>query len=135
MFQYLVKFSLYAHTGGHTMYWPIVGLLPPTCIELTQFPNSTWKLAGLQVLANKLHLALQIFLNTWHKTTVTWASGTVALKKVFLEISQNSQENTCDRDSFLIKLAGWCFCILQYLFCFWKIIQLARDPFSVSFFA
>ena len=25
-------------------------------------------------------------------------------KKVFLEISQNSQENTCDRVSFLIKL-------------------------------
>ena len=26
------------------------------------------------------------------------------MKKVFLEISQNSQENTCARDSFLIKL-------------------------------
>ena len=26
------------------------------------------------------------------------------VKKVFLEISQNSQENTCARDSFLIKL-------------------------------
>ena len=24
-----------------------------------------------------------------------------SVKKVFLEISQNSQENTCDRDSFL----------------------------------
>ena len=28
----------------------------------------------------------------------------VLLKKVFLEISQNSQENTCARVSFLIKL-------------------------------
>ena len=27
-----------------------------------------------------------------------------SVKKVFLEISQNSQENTCDRVSFLIKL-------------------------------
>ena len=27
-----------------------------------------------------------------------------SIKKVFLEISQNSQENTCARDSFLIKL-------------------------------
>ena len=26
-----------------------------------------------------------------------------SVKKVFLEISQNSQENTCARDSFLIK--------------------------------
>ena len=29
---------------------------------------------------------------------------TCSLKKVFLEISQNSQENTCARVSFLIKL-------------------------------
>ena len=32
------------------------------------------------------------------------ANGGVLLKKVFLKISQNSQENTCARDSFLIKL-------------------------------
>ena len=29
-----------------------------------------------------------------------------SLKKVFLEISQNSQENNCARVSFLIKLQG-----------------------------
>ena len=28
-------------------------------------------------------------------------------KKVFLEVSQNSQENTCARVSFLIKLQAW----------------------------
>ena len=28
-------------------------------------------------------------------------------KKVFLEILQNSQENTCARASFLIKLQAW----------------------------
>ena len=33
------------------------------------------------------------------------ATGGVLLKKVFLEISQNSQENNCARDSFLIKKA------------------------------
>ena len=27
-----------------------------------------------------------------------------SVKKMFLEILQNSQESTCDRDSFLIKL-------------------------------
>ena len=32
------------------------------------------------------------------------ASRGVLQKKVFLEISQNLQENTCARDSFLIKL-------------------------------
>ena len=30
-----------------------------------------------------------------------------SIKKVFLEISQNSQENTCARVSFLIKLQAW----------------------------
>ena len=30
-----------------------------------------------------------------------------SIKKVFLEVSQNSQENTCVRDSFLIKLQTW----------------------------
>ena len=34
------------------------------------------------------------------------ATGGVLCKKLFLEISQNSQENTCARDSFLIKLQG-----------------------------
>ena len=29
--------------------------------------------------------------------------GRCSIKKVFLEISQNSQENSCARDSFLIK--------------------------------
>ena len=35
------------------------------------------------------------------------ATRGVLCKKVFLEISQNSQENTCDRVSFLIKLQAW----------------------------
>ena len=37
------------------------------------------------------------------------ATGGVLQKKAFLEISQNSQENTCTRDSFLIKLDAWNF--------------------------
>ena len=32
-----------------------------------------------------------------------------SVKKVFLEISQNSQENTCARDSFLINLQACLF--------------------------
>ena len=30
-----------------------------------------------------------------------------SIKKVFLKISQNSQENTCARVAFLIKLQSW----------------------------
>ena len=35
------------------------------------------------------------------------ATRCALFKKVFLEISQNSQENTCVRVSFLIKLQVW----------------------------
>ena len=35
------------------------------------------------------------------------STGGVLLKKVFLEISQNSQENNCARLSFLIELQAW----------------------------
>ena len=35
------------------------------------------------------------------------ATGGVLCEKVLLEISQNSQENTCARVSFLIKLQAW----------------------------
>ena len=38
------------------------------------------------------------------KTEIEAATRGVPCKKVFLEISQNSQENTCARVSFLIKL-------------------------------
>ena len=41
--------------------------------------------------------------NNSFEMTVT-ATGGVLLEKLFLKISQNSQENTCARDSFLIKL-------------------------------
>ena len=44
------------------------------------------------------------------------------LKKVFLEISQNSQENICARASFLIKLntSGGCFWANQVFYQFRK---------------
>ena len=43
------------------------------------------------------------------KTFMTYRSShqRCSVKKVFLEISQNSQENTCARVSFLIKLQDW----------------------------
>ena len=40
-------------------------------------------------------------LQMFYKKAATWG---VLLKKVVLEISQNSQENTCARVSFSIKL-------------------------------
>ena len=44
-----------------------------------------------------------------HDLHITYKSNqrSCSVKKVFLETSQNSQENTCARDSFLIKLQGW----------------------------
>ena len=40
------------------------------------------------------------------KKTTEAATRVVLLKKMFLEILQNSQENTCARVFFLIKVAG-----------------------------
>ena len=46
------------------------------------------------------------------------ATRGVLCKKVFLEISQNSQENTCPRVSFLIKLqASGFFSLPFYVYC------------------
>ena len=54
------------------------------------------------------------------------ATGGILLKKVFLEISQNSQENTSARVSFLIKLqkrlCNRCFPV--------SFAKLLRTPFS-----
>ena len=41
------------------------------------------------------------------------ATRGVLCKKVFLEISQNSQENSCARISFLIKLQAWLATLLK----------------------
>ena len=54
-----------------------------------------------------------------------------SVKKLFLDILQNSQENTCARASFLIKLqAFWWltavnyFCQVLRLTCFWKSLAI-----------
>ena len=50
-----------------------------------------------------LHLAIQIR-GTLSSRDIEAVVQRCSVKKVFLEISQNSQENTCARSSFLIKL-------------------------------
>ena len=40
-----------------------------------------------------------------YSEAVVWRCS---VEKVFLEISQNAQENTCVRVSFSIKLQAWC---------------------------
>ena len=55
--QYLVRLlSQCWITVGHIIYPPIEGLLTPTGIEPTPFPNSTSKVAGLQVYATTIGL-------------------------------------------------------------------------------
>ena len=66
-----------------------------------------------------------------------------SVRKVFLEISQNSQENTCARDSFLIKLQAntfftehlrWLLLSLQLTFV-WRvlIIYIFSNCFNINF--
>ena len=49
----------------------------------------------------KLFLFIYALFSSQPKEAVSWR---YSIKKVFLEILQNSQENTCARVSFLIKL-------------------------------
>ena len=51
-----------------------------------------------------------------YKTT-TSSHQMCSLKKVFLKISQNSQENNCDKDCFLIKLQATLAQVFSYEFC------------------
>ena len=53
-----------------------------------------------------LKITNDCFWKTLHPEAVAWRCFT---KKVFLEILQNSQENTCARDSLLIKLQAETF--------------------------
>ena len=79
----LVRFlSLCWITGGHTIHPPTYRLVSRSDLQM-------------------LHLMVIAGLNLQKKTAAT--SG-VLWKKLFLKVSQNSQENTCARSSFLIKL-------------------------------
>ena len=50
------------------------------------------------------------------------------MEKVFLEISQNSQENTCARVSFLIKLQASCeFCEISKNTIFYRTTPVAAS--------
>ena len=50
-------------------------------------------------------------------TNIEAVVQTCSVKKMFLEISQNSQENTCARVSFLIKLQAWPATLLKKRLC------------------
>ena len=60
--------------------------------------NADWSDRFSKFKSKRKHFAF----NEWASEVSEVATKGV-LKKVFLEISQNSQENTCVRDSFLIK--------------------------------
>ena len=73
------------------------------CICITIFEQSFWlkkKLVSVNSPNNYFTIFIFLF------DTCLLFSEAVFYKKVFLEISQNSQENTCANDSFFVKLAG-----------------------------
>ena len=59
----------------------------------------------MHVLARKVPFLIEVFqiINVKEAEAV---AKKCSVKKLFLEISQNSQNNTCARVSFLIKLQG-----------------------------
>ena len=66
-------------------------------------------------------LLLKCFILTVREVLTEAATGGALYKKVFLKVSQDSQENTSARASFLIKLqtlavrntSGGCFCLTE----------------------
>ena len=82
------------------------------------FFNSEFQ-CGTKLIVHKIYISKLLLWNNCNIVieAVTWRCS---VKKVFLEIWQNSQENTCARVSFLIKLQtrpGGCFWS-HYLFSF-----------------
>ena len=59
----------------------------------------------MHVLARKVPFLIEVFQIIKVKEAEAVAKK-CSVKKLFLEISQNSQNNTCARVSFLIKLQG-----------------------------
>ena len=73
-------------------------------------------------LSRSLSLALSLYTSWKHQKISSFlfiktANWGCSVKKVFLEILQNSQENTCARVSFLIKLQALGLWILSCEFC------------------
>ena len=71
--------------------------------------------------------------NYWNQSikAVAWRCS---VKKVFLEISQNSQENTSARVSFLIKLQAWAYNFIKsealaQVFSF-EFCEISKNTFS-----
>ena len=71
------------------------------CRNVEIFNGFKFKFQTLRKSYAPINNSNEIFFNT-SEAVVRRCS----VKKVFLEISQKSQENTCARDSFLIKLLG-----------------------------
>ena len=61
----------------------------------------------------QVKIALKLILPLWDPEAVVWRCS---VEKLFLEISQNSQENTCDRASFLVKLHASDFFFFFFVF-------------------
>ena len=73
-------------------------------VTMKHIKTLIWKKTVWRNLIQKL--LIEKFLNTLHFASIKSeaATGAVLLKRVLLKILQNSQENTCARLSFVIKL-------------------------------
>ena len=84
--------------------YTIIIIFPAQCV-VNQSTNGTK--IKLQIMYESLSGSLSVMLNSRVKSK--WPEAVVrrcSAKMVFLEISHNSQENTCARVFFLIKLQG-----------------------------
>ena len=105
-----IKFSIVKHLNAHHSTWNFIKTADHQCsvyifnpfqvTDLFLHPLKTSNSGSLMFSGGRER-------NQWHK--MGWwqleaATRGVLWKKVFFKVSQNSQENTCARVSFLIKL-------------------------------
>ena len=110
-----------------TLFW---------CFYCRFWTNKCWLDHTLELVIVNLMYCIYHYKPTFIKITqviVLWIWFTLfeavvqicSVKKMFLEISQNSQENTCARVSFLIKLQAWTPFFIEHLW--WLFLLIAKN--------
>ena len=104
-----VEWSKGTKNNSHPLFlrYLLLYLLYASLLCLHLFPVTPWLAVAIQSFLEWI-LIKKYFCGTWKCRKIPNKVEAVvrrcSIKKFFLEILQNSQENTCARDTFLIKL-------------------------------
>ena len=95
-------FILFSGTPQNLIWW----LMTIVWLKLWPEHQEILKESNLD-LSEVIEIRFPELQQQYKMNNLKWQFGTLSKKKTTLEISQNPQENTCVRVSFLIKLQAW----------------------------